>query len=144
MSRRLLRFALTLIVTITTSLAFRARAEAPLDTQLNQYMDAVVATRDFNGSVAVFRDGKPLLSQGYGFADLEHGVANTRSTKFRIGSVTKQFTAMAIMILQERDRLSVSDLITKHLDEAPESWGDVTIHHLLTHTSGIASYTSMP
>ena len=65
-------------------------------------MDACVQVNNFNGSISVAKDGKFVLSQGYGLADFEHNIANSPETKFRIGSITKQFTAMAIMILQER------------------------------------------
>jgi CubicO group peptidase (beta-lactamase class C family) len=61
-----------------------------------------------------------------------------------LGSVTKQFTAMAILLLQEQGKLSTDDLVSKHINAAPEAWKDVTIHHLLTHTSGIPSFTSLP
>lgn len=118
--------------------------DAITTSQVQQYMDAVVKVRGFSGSVRVVSDGKPILNGGYGFADLEHQVVNKPTTKFRIGSITKQFTSMAIMILHERKGLDVDDPIGKHLHDAPQSWDGVTIHHLLTHTSGIPSYTSMP
>jgi len=68
-------------------------------------------------------------------------IANTPETVYRIGSITKQFTAMAILKLQENGLLTVDDLICIHLEECPESWSAITIHHLLTHTSGIPNYT---
>jgi CubicO group peptidase (beta-lactamase class C family) len=107
-------------------------------------MDACVRVRHFSGSVLVTSDGMPLFSKGYGLANAEHQVANTPETKFRLGSITKQFTAMAILILQEQGKLAVEDPIGKYLDDAPKAWETVTIHHLLTHTGGIPSYTSQP
>src|ERR1700720_3778285 len=77
-------------------------------------------------------------------ANAEHQVPNTPETKFRLGSITKQFTAMAILILQERGKLALEDPIGKYLDDAPAAWEGVTIHHLLTHTAGVPSYTSDP
>jgi CubicO group peptidase (beta-lactamase class C family) len=112
--------------------------------KLEQYMDACVRVRHFSGSVLVTRDGIPLFSKGYGLANAEHQVPNTPETKFRLGSITKQFTAMAIMILQERGKLAVEDPIGKYFDDAPKAWEGVTIHHLLTHTAGVHSYTSDP
>lgn len=119
-----------------------AQADSPV-VKLNEYMDAVVQVKQFNGSVLVSKDDQTLLSQGFGFANAEHEVLNTPQTKFRIGSITKQFTAMAVMILAEQQKLNVDDPIGKHLTDAPEAWDDVMVHHLLTHTSGIPSYTGM-
>jgi CubicO group peptidase (beta-lactamase class C family) len=115
-----------------------------LTSKFEQYMDASVAQSHFSGSVIVTKEGKTLFARGYGLANAEHQVPNTPTTKFRLGSITKQFTATAILILQERGKLSVDDPISKHLTDAPKAWEPVTIHHLLTHTSGIHSYTSMP
>jgi CubicO group peptidase (beta-lactamase class C family) len=120
-----------------------ARAEEPTS-KFDRYMDACVEVAHFSGSVLVTADGKAVFGKGYGLANAEHGVPNTTTTKFRLGSITKQFTATAILILQERGKLSVEDPIGKYLDDAPKAWEGVTIHHLLTHTSGIHSYTSDP
>ena len=130
--------ALITVVSVASASADDRAAE------LSAYMDACVAAKHFNGSVLVSKDEVKFLSRGYGMANFEHQVANTSNTKFRIGSITKQFTAMLVMVLQEQGRLDVDDSIRKHLAESPETWNDVTIHHLLTHTSGIPSYTSMP
>jgi CubicO group peptidase (beta-lactamase class C family) len=87
-------------------------------------------------------DGEVLLSKGYGLANREWEIPNTPDTKFRIGSLTKQFTAMAILLLQERGLLTVEDPICMYFEECPEAWEDITIHHLLTHTSGITDFTA--
>lgn len=131
---------------LLTALAFTApcRAQEDVAAKLAEYMDAQAKARGFNGSVLVAKDGKTLLSQGYGYANLEHKVPNTPETKFRLGSVTKQFTAAAILLLQEQDKLDTSDPISKHLPDCPETWKPVTIKHLLSHTSGIPAYTSFP
>jgi CubicO group peptidase (beta-lactamase class C family) len=90
----------------------------------------------FSGSVLIAKDGKTLLCKGYGMANYEHDVPNTPQTIFRIASLGKQFTAMAIMQLQEQGLLSVDDTLSKYIPDYPN--GDkITIHHLLTHTSGI-------
>jgi CubicO group peptidase (beta-lactamase class C family) len=94
-------------------------------------------------AVLVSRDGKTLFEKGYGYASLEHQAPITPETKFRIGSITKQFTASAILRLQEQGKLSVDDHLSKYLPDYPR--GDqVTLRHLLTHTSGIHSYTDKP
>ena len=118
-------------------------AEA-LAANADEYCRAHVSVNQFSGSALVARGTEVLFAKGYGLASVEHQVPNTPQTKFRLGSITKQFTAMAILILQEQGKLSVDDLVTKHVDGCPEAWKDVTIHHLLTHTSGIPSFTSLP
>ena len=99
---------------------------------------------DFNGSVLVAKDGEILYSKGIGMADEATKLANTPETRFRIGSITKQFTAMAILILESRGLVKPSDSICDYIDDCPKAWKAVTIEHLLAHTSGIASYTDQP
>ena len=98
----------------------------------------------FSGAVLVARDGRVVLRRGVGLADREWNVSNTPDTKFRLGSLTKQFTAAAILQLAEQGRLSIDDPISKYYPAAPASWSKVTIRRLLTHTSGIPSYTALP
>ena len=115
-----------------------------LASRIEEYMAARVNRDHFSGSILIARDGKVLFSRGYGMANLELDVPNTPQTKFRLGSITKQFTAMAILILQERGKLNVQDKVKKYLPDAPKAWDEITIHHLLTHTSGIPNYTALP
>ncbi|MDQ3749427.1 MAG: serine hydrolase [Acidobacteriota bacterium] len=112
--------------------------------EVDEYLNAAVKYNHFSGSVLMARDGQPVISKGYGMANYELNVPNTPQTVFRIGSITKQFTAVAIMILQERSKLNVNDPICKHLENCPAAWRPVTIRHLLTNTSGIPSYTDLP
>lgn len=98
----------------------------------------------FSGSVLVAKDGAPVLRESFGAADREWDVANTADTKFRLGSITKQFTAVAILQLAEQGKLAVDDPISKYYADASPAWAKVTIKHLLTHTSGIPSYTGLP
>jgi CubicO group peptidase (beta-lactamase class C family) len=90
-------------------------------------------------AVLVRKDGEVVLSAGYGMANLEHGVAVTPKTVFQSGSVGKQFTAMAVMMLVEEGKLSLGDPVSKFL-KVPSSWSKITIRHLLTHTSGLGDY----
>jgi CubicO group peptidase (beta-lactamase class C family) len=94
-------------------------------------------------AVLIAKDGEILYQKGFGFASLEHHVPITPETKFRIGSITKQFTAAAVLKLQEDGLLSVKDPLSKFIPDYPRG-DEVTIHHLLTHTSGIHSYTGKP
>jgi CubicO group peptidase (beta-lactamase class C family) len=93
----------------------------------------------FSGSVLIAQDGVVFLSQGYGLADRVQGIPNTSQTRFHLGSMTKQFTAMGILILESQGKLSVQDPICNFIADCPKEWQDITIHHLLTHTSGLSS-----
>jgi CubicO group peptidase (beta-lactamase class C family) len=111
---------------------------------MEEIVQSYVAGKQFMGSVLVSQEGKVLLSKGYGFANLEWDVPNAPTTKFRLGSITKQFTAASILLLEERGKLKVEDPVKKYMADAPPAWDKVTIFHLLTHTSGIPSFTSFP
>jgi len=108
------------------------------------YANSKVLTNEFMGSVLVAQGSKILLNQGYGSADLDWGVANTPDTKFRLGSLTKQFTSASILLLEERGKLSTGDLVKKYVPDAPAAWDKITIYNLLTHTSGIPNFTAFP
>lgn len=125
-------------------LAVESCSAQDLASKADEYLKAHVKTGRFSGSVLIARAGKPLFSMGYGMANLEHDVPNTAQTKFRLGSITKQFTAAAILQLEERGKLSVQDPVCKYVEECPSAWQKVTIHNLLTHTSGIPNMTSFP
>jgi CubicO group peptidase (beta-lactamase class C family) len=112
--------------------------------KVEEYMNAAVRINRFSGAVLLARDGQPIVSRGYGMANLEHSVPNTPQTVFRVGSVTKQFTGMAVVLLQERGKLSVNDAICKYLTDCPAAWQPITIKNLLTHTAGIPNYTEFP
>jgi CubicO group peptidase (beta-lactamase class C family) len=99
----------------------------------------------FNGSVLVAENGKVIFKKGFGMANMEWEVPNQPDTKHRLGSVTKQFTAMLILQLVEEGKLNLNVPITTYLPDYPKETGDIiTIHHLLTHTSGIPNFTSFP
>lgn len=111
--------------------------------EADAYLTKLMELQQFNGAVLIARGDQLLLKKGYGFANYEWGIKNTPQTKFRIGSLTKQFTAAAILQLQEQGLLSVDDALSEYIPDYPE--GDrITLHHLLTHTSGIFDITSIP
>ncbi len=112
--------------------------------KVNEYMDAVLRVDGFSGTILVARDGKPIVSRGYGMADIELNVPNAPDYVFRLGSVTKQFTGMSIAMLQERGKLSVSDPMCKYISDCPDAWKPITINQLLRHTSGVTNYTAFP
>lgn len=96
----------------------------------------------FNGSILVARKGKVIYKQGTGYANMEWKTLNTTDTKFRLGSISKQFTSMLVMQLVNEGRLMLDGKITDYLPHYRKETGDkITIHHLLTHSSGIPNYT---
>lgn len=105
---------------------------------IRSYADA----GQFMGSVLVVRDGQVMLDKGYGFADIAAKTPNTSNTRFYIASITKQFTAASILLLEDRGKLSTDDPIGKYLTGLPEAWAGIPLKNLLTHTSGIPDYES--
>ena len=91
-------------------------------------------------SLAIVKNGRPLLVKGYGFANLEHKVPVKPETVFQSGSVGKQFTATAILMLVEDGKIGLEDNIGKYLGDVPDAWKSITIRHLLTHTGGMTDY----
>ena len=112
--------------------------------ELDEWVTSYVDAAGPGLSVLVQRDGQKLLRKGYGLASIEHGVAATPKTVYRIGSITKQFTGAAVALLAEQGKLSVDDPITKFFPDYPVHGYVITVRHLLNHTSGIKSYTGVP
>ncbi len=120
-----------------------AQTTAPRDerpARMREYLAAAASLGQLNGSVLVAERGKVLIDTAYGFANMELGVRNTPETRFRVASITKQFTAMAVMMLAEEKKLSIADPISKWVDSVPPTWRALTVHQLLRHTSGISDY----
>lgn len=119
------------------------RAQQNLVPTLEKYMKAEETVKQFSGTVLILQKGKKVFERSYQYANREWQTPNTASGKYRIGSVTKQFTAALILRLEQEGKLSVTDKISKYLPDYP--MGDsITIHMLLNHTSGIKNYTSIP
>ncbi len=113
--------------------------------RVDKYLNALVKLNRFTGAVLIARNGRIFVSRGYGMANLEDAIPNSPHTKFRVASVTKQFTAAGILMLQERGKLNVEDDFCKYILKCPDSWRHITIHQLLTHSSGIPDYhTEIP
>src|SRR5215831_9906135 len=129
-------FCRALLAIAIAVLAHTSRAQAP--DRFQQVVQPYVDAQMFMGSVLVAKSGKVIFSKSYGMADLEWSVPNSPTTKFNIASMTKQFTAASILLLEDRGKLKTDDLVKKYLPDAPESWDKITIYHLLTHTSGIS------
>ncbi len=132
---------LALAFTVLVAPAWGQDQPAEIDRLMETYHDYGL----FNGTVLVADHGEVIFKKGYGWADMEWDLPNAPDVKFRLGSITKQFTAALILQLVNEGRIALDDPLTKHLPDYPAETGDkVTIHHLLTHTSGIPSYTGLP
>jgi D-alanyl-D-alanine carboxypeptidase len=119
--------------------AFSVKAD-----EVDKFVRAMLQERRIPGAaIAVVKNGKVIKKQGYGVASVEFNVPVTTETVFEIGSVTKQMTGAGIMLLVEDGLLNPDDKISKYLPGTPEAWKNVTIRNLLTHTSGIKSYTAI-
>ncbi len=130
------RFTLVLLVVTIWQAASADTATDRVSNFVNEYLKK----NQIPGcAVMVRHDGKIVLCQGYGVANVEHGVRVTPQTVFQSGSIGKQFTAMAIMMLIEEKKLALEDPISKCLD-VPENWSAIRVRHLLTHTSGLGDY----
>jgi CubicO group peptidase (beta-lactamase class C family) len=132
------------LLTLTIALNMAVFCGAQDISRMDQIVQSYVANKTFMGSALVARGDRILLSKGYGFANLEWNVPNSPGTKFRLGSVTKQFTAASILLLEERGKLKTDDPVKKFMPDAPAAWDKITVFHLLTHTSGIPNFTGFP
>lgn len=116
-------------------------------TPLEQRLDAALAPMFKPGwpgaTVIVTRDGKPVFRKAYGLANVAEDTPMQPDMQLRIGSITKQFTAVGILMLEEQGKLSVKDDVRKYLPDFPDKGSTITIEHLLQHTSGIPNYTAL-
>jgi D-alanyl-D-alanine carboxypeptidase len=136
---------LALFICLGLSIAHGEQALPGEEAMLNDKVDRLVRDKMYNDvipglTLAVVKDGKILKVQSYGFANVDFKVPVTTNTIFRIGSVSKQFIATAIMILVEEGKLNLDDPVGKYLDGTPRYWNKITIRNLLTHTSGIPDF----
>ncbi len=146
---RLFPTALLLLLAAFLPATGRAPAQAPANrarllATIDSLARAFVADGPVAGvSVAVVKGRDTIVMSGYGYADIENEVPATASTVYRIGSITKQFTAAAIMRLVEQGKLALDDTLAKILPTAPAAWSRIALRQLLNHTSGIRSYTNV-
>ena len=113
--------------------------------KLNSYLEASTTTGNFSGAVLIAKGSQIVVANGYGMANYELNVANTTQTKFRIGSLTKAFTAVLVLQQVEKGKLRLENKVTDYLPAYPHSPGDsLTIHQLLAHSSGLPHYEAIP
>jgi CubicO group peptidase (beta-lactamase class C family) len=136
---RLALFAAALLLSRDSVSAQQLKSDARIVAEVGRYMRAAEKFEKFSGAVLVARNGRPVVSRGFGLANVELGVPNTPATVYRLASLATQFTASAIMLLQQQGRLQISDPFCKYLPACPSAWQPITIRQLLTMTSGIPS-----
>lgn len=109
-------------------------------TLIDKYLTKLSNEKNFSGGLLIIKDGKKIFSKGYGWANIEEKIPFTPSTLASIGSITKAFTAAAIMKLSEQNKLSVDDSLKKFFPTVPADKANITIHQLLTHSSGFHEF----
>lgn len=133
--------ALFFLVLFSSSIISAQDKAKQIEDLLNKYKEY----GQFNGSALVAENGKVIFKKGFGSANMEWNIPNQPDTKFRLGSISKQFTAFLIVKLAEEGKIKLDVPVTTYLSDYPKENGDkITIHHLLTHTSGIPNYTDSP
>jgi CubicO group peptidase (beta-lactamase class C family) len=137
---------ITLIEIVISAILFacapiRTPTATPIPTDvissIDAHLDNLAKEGSFSGSVLIAQGDNVLLSAGYGMADRENHVPNTPQTGFHVGSVTKQFTAMAVLILRGQGRIELEERVCSYIPDCPDDWTETTIHQLLTHSSGL-------
>ena len=133
------------LVGVGLALPFPGSVMAGVDEAVDAFVKGQVAKQQIPGlALAVVRDGQVVFARGYGLANVEMGVAATPDTVFELASVSKQFTASAVMLLVGDGKIKVDDPIGDHLHGLPKSWAGITIRHLLGQTSGLKDYLAVP
>jgi len=128
---------------VLLALALPSLRSATAD-QADDYLREQMAQHRIAGAaLKVIKTGKDVKTAAYGLANIELNVPATPDTVFEIGSLTKQFSAAGILLLAQEGRVNINDSITRYLKSAPLSWTNITVRHLLTHTSGLKSYTGL-
>ena len=137
---------LPLLITIAWLLAAHANVLAQdKAAKIDELMKIYNSYRQFNGAVLVAENGKVIFKKGYGMANMEWNIPVETDTRFRLGSITKQFTSMLVLQLVQEGKIKVDGKLTDYLPDYRKDTGDrITIHQLLNHTSGIPSYTGLP
>ena len=139
--RRALPLTLTIGLLGSSSVHAQVNNMSAVNARLDTAVQSYMPNSAFMGAVLVASGDQVLLDRGYGKADLEWEISNTPDVKFRLGSLTKQFTATLVLMLQEDGKLKLSDRISMYIPEAPKPWAAITLAQLLGHVSGIPNFT---
>ena len=131
-----IRILVGIFVFVTAATAQNTNTSAAVQ-RMQTIVKSYTAGNSFMGTVLVAEGDRILLSQGFGMASLEWNIPNDAETKFKVCSLTKQFTAALVLLLEQDGKLNIDDPVSKYLSDAPTSWGMITLRNLLDHTSGI-------
>ena len=132
---------LPLSLALILLLSISALAQEAVSTKVDEYIRTEMQAQQIPGlALAVIKDGQIVIAKGYGLANVEHQVPVKPETIFQSGSTGKQFTSTAVMMLVEEGKLSLEDKILKYFPDGPAAWQNITVRHLLTHTSGMTDY----
>jgi CubicO group peptidase (beta-lactamase class C family) len=132
---------ITCAVVVIFLFGVTAAAQNGSTAKIDEFVKAEMQRQHLPGvSLAIVQDGQLVYARGYGYSNVEHQVPVKPETIFQSGSVGKQFTATAVMMLVEEGKVSLDEKISKYLGEVPEAWQNITVRHLLTHTSGLTDY----
>ena len=135
------RFFLCVLVALFTVVS--CLAQNGTTNKIDEYVQSEMTRQRIPGvSLAIVKNGEVVYAKGYGLANLEHNVAVKPETIFQSGSVGKQFTATAVMMLVEEGKINLEEKISKYLGPVPDAWSNITVRQLLTHTSGLTDYPS--
>ena len=138
-----MRHFLLLIATLVLATLCSAAAQTASSDKVDSYVESEMAKQHIPGlALGVYREGRIIKAQGYGLANVELSVPVKPETVFQSGSIGKQFAATAVMMLVEEGKMSLDDSITKYFPHAPVTWQNIKVRNLLSHTSGLAEYTS--
>lgn len=136
-----IKFINTTFLVIISLFVLQIAAQDAVTPKIDEFIKAEMEKQKIPGvSLAVVKDGRLVYAKGYGLANVEHQVPVKPETIFQSGSVGKQFTSMAVMMLVEEGKVSLEDKINKYFTDAPAEWSNITVRHLLTHTSGMTDY----
>ncbi len=138
-----MRFMLSaLLASVCAAGMAQTANQADMKARLEQVASSYTPNNAFMGTVLVVDGDQVLLDKAYGKASLEWDVPNETDAKFRLGSITKQFTAVLVLMMQQEGKLNIGDPVSKYLPDAPKAWQKITLANLLGHTSGIPNLTS--
>lgn len=138
------RGRITTMGALALAAASFAASPPDLTARMHEIVQKEVAAEKFTGAVLVAKRNTPVFDRAYGLANREWEIPNTPTTHFRIGSLTKQFTAVAMLVLEERGKLKLTDPVSAHWSDAPAAWSGITLLHLLNQTSGLPNVTRDP
>ena len=132
--------AITVCICLGAASTAQSTKDAALETRLDKIVTSYTNGNAFMGTVLVADGDRIVLNKGYGMANLGWNIPNAPDVKFRLGSLTKQFTAALVLIMQEDGKLNIQDRVSKYLPDTPQAWGNITLAELLGHTAGIPNF----